>query len=58
MEERRPHLWRVNFCLRKQQCGPITICGVIVIDQAYQAEEVYLGVVATNQRLISVDERL
>ena len=58
MEKRRAHLWRVDFFLRKKQSGPVTVCGVSIIDQVNQAEKVYFGVVAVSQRLISVDERL
>ncbi len=57
VEKRRPHLWRVNVLLGKEQGGPVTIYGVIVFDQAYQTEKVHFGVVAFSQRLISVDER-
>ena len=58
MEERRAHLWRVNFFLRKKQSGPITVCGVGIIDQVNQAEKICFSVVAASQRLISIDERL
>lgn len=57
VEKRRPHLWRVNVLLGKEQGGPVTIYGVIVFDQAYQTEKVHFGVVTFSQRLISVDER-